>query len=47
MLGTAFGIWRQNLKRETGESRRGVEFSLVFGMGGLWVEAGCGSLEVE
>lgn len=47
MLGTAFGIWRQNLKRETGESRRGVGFSLVFGMGGLWVEAGCGSLEVE
>lgn len=34
MLGTASGIWRQNLKRETGESGRVIRFA--FGMGVFW-----------
>lgn len=36
MLGTASGIWRQNLKRETGESRSVMQFALAFGTDVFW-----------
>lgn len=36
MLGTASGIWRQNLKRETGENGRGRRSTLGFVTGVFW-----------
>jgi len=41
VLGTASGIWRQNLKRETGESGRVMRFALAFGVGVFWAGRRC------
>lgn len=51
MPGTASAIWRQNLKRETGETWRVMEFVFAVGVLGwnkaLVVGAGCASLGAE